>query len=278
MFGFLKRHPETVDDKHLEQVVTDCDQHDKNSAAKKMENYEKNLKLNLEAKRKDLDNITTSIIPFQLTLIRMFLWLSFSSLGAVFYFVKPDRIINVCQAYFLVLISLTVICTAIVCLMAIKESADRPTAHLDNNYFRDHINQDDYEHVKGLMAMLDVTTKALDIAAKSMAKAGKMLRRAIYLSFATLFFIFSLAVVSIYPMKGGENMAEEQKDVKVSTDLTNDTRPAFKSVAEIKPSVLQANNRESINNESWTEGGGYNITSSDQNQTDTATSGDKDKK
>lgn len=278
MFGFLKRRAKAVNDKCPEKSAIDLDIRDKNSAAKKIENYEKNLKLNLEAKRKDLDNITTSIIPFQLTLIRMFLWLSFSSLGAVFYFVKLDNRVNVFQAYFLVFISLTVICTVIVCLMAIKESADRPTAHLDNNYFRDYINQDDNEHVNGLLAMLDVTTKALDIAAKSMAKAGKMLRCAIYLSFTTLFFIFSLAVVSIYPMKGGENMAEEQKDVKTSSDLTNDTRPVFKSVAEIKPTVLQANNRESINNESLTEGGGYNITSSDQNQTDTATSDDKDKK
>ena len=60
--------------------------------AKSLENYEKNLKLNLEAKRKDLDNITTSVIPSQLTLIRMFLWLSFSIVGVALYLITLGQL------------------------------------------------------------------------------------------------------------------------------------------------------------------------------------------
>ncbi|ECR1448601.1 hypothetical protein F0I69_03105 [Campylobacter jejuni] len=40
------------------------------------ENYEKNLKLQLESKRKDLDIQLTSIIPNQIVLVRTYLWFS----------------------------------------------------------------------------------------------------------------------------------------------------------------------------------------------------------
>ncbi|HED6059870.1 TPA: hypothetical protein R5W04_000078, partial [Campylobacter jejuni] len=40
------------------------------------ENYEKNLKLQLESKRKDLDIQLTSIIPNQIVLVRTCLWFS----------------------------------------------------------------------------------------------------------------------------------------------------------------------------------------------------------
>ncbi len=39
------------------------------------ENYEKNLKLQLESKRKDLDIQLTSIIPGQFQTIKLYMWL-----------------------------------------------------------------------------------------------------------------------------------------------------------------------------------------------------------
>ena len=59
-------------------------------------------------------------------------------------------------------------------------------------------------------------------------------------------------------------MADEEDKIPTQAD---DYQPPV--------SKLQTNNYEGTN-ESYD--GGYNITSSDQNQTDTATSGDKDKK
>lgn len=47
------------------------------------ENYEKNLKLQLESFRKDLDAMLTSIIPNQLLLVRMYLWLNVSIFGGL---------------------------------------------------------------------------------------------------------------------------------------------------------------------------------------------------
>lgn len=245
---------------------------DEQTVKNKNENYEKNLKLNLEAKRKDLDNITTSIIPSQLTLIRMFLWLSFSVLGAVFYFTKLDKM-NICQTYFLTIISAVTVCIVILCLLAIKESATRLTAHLDNAHFQTKIEQDDNEHVRGLWDMLDVTTKALDIATESLSKTAKLLRYVTYLSLFALFLLSSLAIISVYSMKGGVNMAEENKDTKTSSQA--DTRPVLSSSSDIKPNVLQANNRV-INNESIDKG--FNITADDKSGSNNNATDKKDEK
>ena len=47
------------------------------------ENYEKNLKLQLESSRKDLDIMLTSVIPNQLSLVRMYLWFNASIFGGL---------------------------------------------------------------------------------------------------------------------------------------------------------------------------------------------------
>ncbi|WP_298061802.1 hypothetical protein [uncultured Campylobacter sp.] len=240
--------------------------------AKSLENYEKNLKLNLEAKRKDLDNITTSVIPSQLTLIRMFLWLSFSIVGAAFYAIKLDEISS-SQFYFLSAIVITTVAIITLCLIAIKSSAVRLTANLDNAYFKDNIAQDDSEHAQGLIAMLDVTSQALGLAQDNVNKTGRILRVVTYLSFAVIFFISSFAIVSVYHEKGGENMAEEKKDKSAEVAKTVDSRPAFNQSTQIKPAQMRANSRN-ITGES--QSGGFNITASKKpKQSDNANATDK---
>lgn len=223
-----------------------------------LENYEKNLKLNLEAKRKDLDNITTSIIPSQLTIVRMFLWLSFSIVGAAFYAIKLDEISS-SQFYFLSAIVITTVAIITLCLIAIKSSAVRLTANLDNTYFKENIKQGDSEHTEGLIAMLDVTSKALYLAQDNVNKTGRILRGITYLSFAVVFFISLFTIVSVYHEKGGKNMAKEQKDKSAETIKTTDSRPSFSQSTQIKPAQIRANSRNIIGE---SQSGGFNITAS----------------
>lgn len=77
------------------------------------ENYEKNLKLQLESFRKDLDAMLTSIIPNQLLLVRMYLWLNVSIFGGlVAIFANQLKYIHIYDMYAI----LYIFCFIISCL------------------------------------------------------------------------------------------------------------------------------------------------------------------
>ncbi len=63
-----------------------------------VENYEHNLKMHYEAKRKELDILLSSSIPTQLSNMKTLLWINFLFIGLVLQFIKklplPDIIIG----------------------------------------------------------------------------------------------------------------------------------------------------------------------------------------
>lgn len=63
-----------------------------------VQNYETNLKLHYEAKRKELDILLTSSIPQQLSNMKTILWINFLMIGLMLQFIKkfplPDTIIG----------------------------------------------------------------------------------------------------------------------------------------------------------------------------------------
>lgn len=76
------------------------------------ENYEKNLKLQLESFRKDLDIMLTSVIPNQLSLVRMYLWFNASIFGGLIAIfanqLKHIHIYMICMQFFIFSASLSV--------------------------------------------------------------------------------------------------------------------------------------------------------------------------
>ncbi|MBN1839744.1 MAG: hypothetical protein JW802_06850 [Campylobacterales bacterium] len=204
--------------------------------------YEKNLKLNLEAKRKDFDNITTSIIPSQLNLVKTYLWLSSLSFSTLLLLMTKRED----TSFDLSLLSLFLgavcgISTMLLSLFAIHSTRNRHMAHAEDNDMFANIAQNELEHSEGLLILLDITSHSLKGAKQTVKKTSNLLRGAFITTVACVFFIVTGAVLhfsSSNTMKGGTNMAEEQKL----------TRPTAPSQPVKQPEVLQANSREIFEN------------------------------
>lgn len=202
------------------------------------EAYEKNLKLNLEAKRKDFDNITTSIIPSQLNLVKTYLWLSSLSFSVLLLLMTKRGDIP----FDLSLLSLFLgavfgVSTMILSLFAIHRTRNRHVAHAEGNESFANIPQNALEHSEGLLILLDITSHSLQGAKETVEKTANLLRGALITTLVGIFFIVSGVVLhfsSSNTMKGGTNMAEETKL----------TRPTAPSQPVKQPEVLQANSRE----------------------------------
>lgn len=208
-----------------------------------LEAYEKNLKLNLEAKRKDFDNITTSIIPAQLNLVKTYLWLSSLSFSVITLLItKRDNHSFDTSFFVLVLGAMLCVLTIVLALLAIFKMRDRSMAHCeeDNRFLQ--IAQNESEHTEGLLVLLTVTNSALDEAKETVKKTGIFLR---YVLISTIMCIICIIIgSSIYlyslsnSMKGGKNMSEKQET----------TRPSAPSQPVKKPEVLKTNGHESYGN------------------------------
>ena len=202
--------------------------------------YEKNLKLNLEAKRKDFDNIMTSVIPSQLVLVKTYLWVSSLSFPTlILIFTKKDHAPDGLALIFLCLGALVGIITMLLSLLAIHSTKERYVAHVEAEEDFVQIAQDELEHTQGLLTMLKITTNSIQLGTKIVNKTGKFLRAIFLLMFPYIFFMVSGVILCIpintNTMKGGtNNMAEDPKYA----------RPTAPTQPVKQPAVLQANSRE----------------------------------
>lgn len=202
--------------------------------------YEKNLKLNLEAKRKDFDNIMTSVIPSQLVLVKTYLWigsLSFPTL--ILIFTKKEHAPDGWAFLFLCLGALIGIITMLLSLFAIHSTRERYVAHVEEEKDFVEIKQNELEHTEGLLTMLAITTNSIQLGTKIVNRTAKFLRAIFLLMFPYIFFMVSGVILCIpintNTMKGGtNNMAEDPKNA----------RPTAPTQPVKQPAVLQANSRE----------------------------------
>lgn len=218
--------------------------------------YEKNLKLNLEAKRKDFDNIMTSVIPSQLVLVKTYLWVSSLSFPTlILIFTKKEHAPDGWALFFLCLGALVGIINMLLSLLAIHSTKERYVAHVEAEEDFIQIAQDELEHTQGLLTMLKITTNSIQLGTKIVNKTGKFLRAIFLLMFPYIFFMVSGVILCIpnnintmkedsalipslssntNTMKGGINMAEDPKNA----------RPTAPTQPVKQPAVLQANSRE----------------------------------
>lgn len=204
-----------------------------------LEAYEKNLKLNLEAKRKDFDNISTSIIPSQLNLVKTYMWVTSLSFPIIILiFTKKEHTPDDLTSLFFYLGAVCAISIMFLSLLVIHRTKDRYMAHIEDNDTFANLPQDEQEHTQGLLVMLEITTNSLKMVSQTVTNTGKNLRGIFMLMFPFLFFMVTAVTLYItdsrHHMKGGTNMAEETK-------LTRPTAPA-QPVKQ--PEVLQANSHQ----------------------------------
>lgn len=211
------------------------------------ENYEKNLKLQLESKRKDLDIQLTSIIPNQLVLVRTYLWFStliIASILTIFSNKIQSLYLNdfySLQAFMILLMIIALGSSTycvILCFNAVLNFSYRffpGDAYEKITKFK----TDKLEHVNGLNEMISETFVAYKENDKIIYKAAKSLRKAFYCNFFSLIlFIIFIIILAIHTTKGGEKMADDKVDKPVAS-MTG------------KPNVVQTSNvsREHLHQE-----------------------------
>ncbi|EAH8851413.1 hypothetical protein A0U24_05740 [Campylobacter lari] len=202
------------------------------------ENYEKNLKLQLESKRKDLDIQLTSIIPNQLVLVRTYLWFStliIASILTIFSNKIQSLYLNdfySLQAFMILLMIATLVSSTycvILCFNAVLNFSYRffpGDAYEKITKFK----TDKLEHVNGLNEMISETFVAYKENDKIIYKAAKSLRKAFCCNFFSLIlFIIFIIILAIHTTKGGEKMADDKVDKPVAS-MTG------------KPNVVQTSN------------------------------------
>lgn len=168
------------------------------------ENYEKNLKLQLESSRKDLDIMLTSIIPNQLTLVKTYLWLNISLIGglaAIFAATIKTLSLQSCLIWF---IFLTFLLTFIACalvvyfaLRAIHETRKRSFPQ-DMSEEMGKIAMDTLEHINGLLIVMRSIRDTIEVNQQTIQTAGHCLKKTlICTSFACAFFVL-FAALALY--------------------------------------------------------------------------------
>ena len=81
-----------------------------------VENYEHNLKLHYEAKRKELDILLSNSIPNQLSNMKTILWINFLSIGLILQFIKKFPLSDVIIGFFV--LSLCAIFTVLIAMLS----------------------------------------------------------------------------------------------------------------------------------------------------------------
>ena len=199
---------------------------------KKHENYEKNLKLQLESFRKDLDVMLTSVIPNQLSLVRMYLWFNASVFGgliAIFanqlkylYAYEMQNIIF--YIFFFVASCIFLIIGCWSSLLAIRKAKSRIFPQ-DMRQELSDIKTNSLEHVNGLNRLISATLDAKNENQKIIEQTAQVLvksYRYIQISFI-LAIIFGIFTLYLNLMKGGENMADDKDSKPVA--MTGTTKP-----------------------------------------------------
>ncbi|WP_169975133.1 hypothetical protein [Campylobacter sp. RM16191] len=272
MFCFFKRPSKIENDKYPEQVAVDHSNNDKDTVAKSFENH---LKLTYDSLRKDFDIVLSNIMPMQKNLIKTYLWLNFSVIGACFILLKEYS-----KDYPILIIGYGVV--GYFCIRSIYQLIrslfyNEPKSFID--YDLEKINcakQYKYTYIQSIINLSKSTKQALDnnkaiveFRAKLINVGAKFLFKgcvSLVICFGILIVMVSKDSVDDFFQSTGKEviyMADEEDKIPTQAD---DCQPAV--------SKLQTNNYQG-NNESYDSG--FNITSSDQNQTDTTTAGNKDK-
>jgi hypothetical protein len=185
-----------MNERYMKQFKTKPSSKDEREKERyKLDGYEKNLKLNLEAKRKDLDILTTAVLPHQINLIKTYLWFASLSIPVA---LLASRTQNIKPATFILIIIAIffLIMVAIECLTALDKSKNRFLAHITKDeHFRIGIKHDKLEHSQGIYDLLVVTSEAIDGVTKTITQTAEVLQGVRYLILVSIgFLIFAFTV------------------------------------------------------------------------------------
>jgi len=149
-----------------------------------VKNYEHNLKMHYEAKRKELDILLTSSIPQQLSNMKTLLWINFLMIGLMLQLIKkfplPDTMIG-----FFILSLLAILSIMIAILTNRTKSYGVPDDTLYMSTFKD----DEWTISQAILDMLE----AANIAVKE--NRTVIVKRAKLMHISTIFTVVSMLFI-----------------------------------------------------------------------------------
>lgn len=202
------------------------------------ENYEKNLKLQLESKRKDLDIQLTSIIPGQFQTIKLYMWLcTFIIAGDITIlnsYIKTTHI----SLFTIILFSASIIFLgycAFFSLLALKKN--NTIAFPQDQYGKmSKLNSDNLEHTNGINAMISSILDAFDKNNKIINNMSKDISKIyVFLILGASVSFFAIITSGIQIVKGEIIMSDNKEKVIKPTPQTGTTTPIIPKTRGDKP-------------------------------------------
>lgn len=153
--------------------------------SQEVENYETNLKLHYEAKRKELDILLTSSIPQQLSNMKTILWINFLMIGLMLQFVKrfplPDIIIG-----FFIFALVSIFCVLIAMLTNRTKSYGVP----DDIWQMSKYTDNDWTVSQAMLDMMGTMQTSLLENREVIKNRGRLMHLSTWFTLWAIFFIF----------------------------------------------------------------------------------------
>lgn len=155
-----------------------------------VENYEHNLKLHYEAKRKELDILLSNSIPNQLSNMKTILWINFLSIGLILQFIKKFPLSDIIIGFFI--LSILAIFTV---LIAMLSNRTKSYGVIDDIKMMSAYEDSQWTKSQALFDMLNAVQKSIIDNRNVIINRAKLMHIATYLtSNALLFIIFAFVL------------------------------------------------------------------------------------
>lgn len=149
-------------------------------------NYEANLKLHYEAKRKELDILLTSSMPTQLSTIKTLLWMNIAMIGLMMQILKTDPLTLLSKGFFL--LSVVSVCITIAAMLIKRVKS---YGVIDDIAYAANLPDDKWTVSKGLADMLS----AADGSIKE--NRNVIVQRARLMHLSTWFTLFAIVFLCL---------------------------------------------------------------------------------
>jgi len=148
-------------------------------------NYEYNLKMHYEAKRKELDILLTSSITQQLSNMKTLLWMNFLMIGLMLQLIKKFPLPDTMMGFFILSLS------AILSIMiAILTKRTKSYGVPDDIKYMSEFNDDEWTISKATLAMLNAANIAIKENRDVIVKRAELMHLSTIFTFVSMFFIF----------------------------------------------------------------------------------------
>lgn len=150
-----------------------------------VENYEHNLNIHFEMKRKELDTLLTSSMPGQLANIKTILWFNVVLL-ALFFKVCEDQILDTLSKGYLIITGVALIIAIFAMLVGREKDYGAPEEMDMANRYEDN----DWTKSQFLIDMLNTTQSSIEFNRIMVTKRAKLMNLATIFTFcSTVYFL-----------------------------------------------------------------------------------------